>query len=70
LEGAVTLNLDESQIMHRVDVRSASCGIHLSHVFDDGSPPTGKRFCINSKVMPFVPARRPERQSNSEEQVS
>jgi peptide methionine sulfoxide reductase msrA/msrB len=55
LEGAVTLHEDHDFGSRRVEVRSASSGIHLGHVFDDGPPPTGKRYCINSKVLRFVP---------------
>jgi peptide methionine sulfoxide reductase msrA/msrB len=55
IEGAITLHEDNNHGMHRVEVRSASSGIHLGHVFDDGPPPTNKRYCINGNVLKFIP---------------
>jgi len=55
VEGAITLHEDNDHGMHRVEVRSASSGIHLGHVFDDGPPPSGKRYCSNGDVLKFLP---------------
>ena len=55
VEGAITLHEDDSHGMRRIEVRSASSGIHLGHVFEDGPPPTGLRYCINGNVLAFQP---------------
>lgn len=55
---AVELKTDRSWLMTRTEVRCASCGSHLGHLFDDAyQTPTGDRFCMNSVSLNFEAAK-------------
>jgi peptide-methionine (R)-S-oxide reductase len=57
IEGHVGTKRDFALIMPRTEYHCIRCGGHQGHVFDDGPPPTGQRWCNNGVALKFVPGK-------------